>query len=792
MIFSIKNPSPHSRRWLFGLASLVTIISLISGVAWAAPAADPQASGTWLYWKPQRVTSAQLFSWMGDRSLRLDATANHYPHIAFGGDHLYYASYVAAGGNCGPANSWQCETVDPADGVGLYASLFLDSQNRPHISYYDSAHGSLKYARWNGSAWEIKTVDAPSMTAEFTLADDQPLTVEDNPNRLAMPRDWAGEVQPQTGGTPDAEALLAAVGGDQGRGLYSAIAVDSSDNPHIAYYDSINGDLKYARYLSISNSWQIQTVDYDGDTGQYISMALDSSNYAHISYYDVSKGDLRYSRWTGTSWSRQTVDSGGNVGLYTSLAVDSSKKPYIAYYDLSNGNLKFADGSSGSFSVETVAASDDIGTFVSLALDANKRAHISYYDESHNRLKYIYWTGTQWSSQTVTLPGSNAYGKYTSLALENGNARISFFDTENGELKYAVKTGATSWIFDTIAASVDEGYFSSLAFDPAGNPHISFFDDVGDQLKYAYWTGSGWNVQVVDTNGSVGLYNSLAIDSAGKAHIAYYDVSNAHLKYAHWNGSNWQISTVDANANVGKYASIALSSDGRPYIAYFDEQGGNLKFTFWNGTSWDFSIAYVDTGDPEVVGLYTSIKLDHSNLPHISYFDATKKVLKYAYWSTASNNWVKQVADDGQDYHYEVGLFTSLALDSADRPHIVHFEDSGDNLKYTYWNGSGWVSTRLAESGSAGWYPSIVLDSSDNPHISYYEADTGSLHYVGWNGSGWRFSFVDGNGDVGRYGCIALSPGGLLAISYFDATNGDLKYSTAALGYALFLPIVRR
>ncbi len=804
MIVSSTKTLPMIRRLVVGLMSLVIILSLGAGAAWAssnaAPASDTDATNGWLYWHTQRVTSSKLFAWMGDRSLRLDSTSNKYPHIAFGGDHLYYASYVNSGGDCGPSNTWKCEIVDPADGVGLYASLFLDSQNRPHISYYDSFHGALKYAKWTGSAWEIKTVDSPTMVDEFTLPEGESVTIVEDPAGRAIQREWWSAL-PEIGTSLDAEFLTPTVGGSQGRGLYSAIAIGSDGNPHIAYYDSINADLKYAKYVGLSGSWQIQTVDSEGDRGQYVSMALDSSNYAHISYYDVTNGDLRYARWTGTSWSRQTADSGGNVGLYTSLVVNSSKKPFIAYYDLTNGNLKFADGTSGTFAPETVNSTDNIGTFASLALDSNGRAHISYFDESHNKLKYVSWTGSVWSAQTVTVPGSDYYGKYTSLVMEGTNARISFYDTGTGDLKYAKQTGATSWAFDTLTNAVDEGYYSSLALDSAGNPHISFFDDIGDQLKYVYWTGSAWSaVQTVDSDGAVGLYNSLAIDSAGKPRIAYYDVSKAHLKYASYVGSGgncgpsntWKCETVDANEKVGKFASIDLSTDNRPYIAYFDEKGGNLKFTYWNGSAWDFSITYVDSGDPEVVGQYTSLKLDSSNLPHISYFDATAKVLKYAYWSTVTNNWALAVADDGQDHNYEVGLFTSLALDSAGRAHISHLEDTGDNLKHTYWNGTSWVSERIASSNSDGWYTSIVLDSGDKPHISYYEANSSSLMYARWTGTAWEISPVDTTGDVGSYSSIAMTSLGYPVISYFDATNGDLKYASAGTGYRTFFPIVRR
>jgi hypothetical protein len=122
----------------------------------------------------------------------------------------------------------------------------------------------------------------------------------------------------------------------------------------------------------------------------------------------------------------------------------------------------------------------------------------------------------------------------------------------------------------------------------------------------------------------------LVLDDNGRPHISYFDGANTALKYAYWDGLSWQTEIVDNDGSVGWHTSLALDSSDHPQISYY-ERGStyDLKHARWNGLNWQ--IAPVDS--MAEVGRFPSIALDSNDQPHISYYDYTNDKLKYAYIS---------------------------------------------------------------------------------------------------------------------------------------------------------------
>ncbi len=335
----------------------------------------------------------------------------------------------------------------------------------------------------------------------------------------------------------------------------------------------------------------------------------------------------------------------------------------------------------------------------------------------------------------------------------------------------------SNWLPETVdGASSNVGQWTSIKIDTSGYPHISYYDITNSDLKYAYKDAGGWYTETVDGAGAnVGQYTSLALDTSNYPRVSYYDATNGDLRYAYKDAGGWHTEQADgAGANSGLYTSITLDASGYPHISYLEwynsgpygEPLYNLKHAYKDAGGWHTETA--DSGD--CYGANTSIDLDASGYPHISYCSAIYDIyqdtyvanLKYAYKD--GGGWHAGALDSAGD----TGYWSSLTLDASDYPHISYQDNTGYDLEYAYKDGSGWHYTTV--DTSTGYYTSIAMDAYGYPCISYGSG----LKYAYKDGSGWHKESAD---STGSYTSLAFGPSGYPHVSYYDGANGDLKYA---------------
>jgi parallel beta-helix repeat protein len=221
-------------------------------------------------------------------SLALDSSDD--PHISYydaTNRDLRYAYW--------DGSSWISETVDSAGTVGQHTSLVLNASDQPLISYV-GADFSVRVAAYNGSAWNYETVATDATEFRYTsvdLADNgyPYLTFSDDSGELTLAY-WT------VSGWRSSTVLS--------RDAYYSSLVMAGSVPHVGYnYINVllpgGGTVRYG-YRS-GTSWQLEDVDAGGapdDKGWHTSLALDSSGQPHLAYFNHDDNSLTY------AWGEET------------------------------------------------------------------------------------------------------------------------------------------------------------------------------------------------------------------------------------------------------------------------------------------------------------------------------------------------------------------------------------------------------------------------------------------------------------------------------------------------------
>ena len=362
--------------------------------------------------------------------------------------------------------NWSFETVDYEGFVGRYTAIAIDSNDCPHISYFDVDNGDLKYAYWNGKQWITETVDSQGIV-----------------------------------------------------GMPTAIALDSKEHPHIAYHDFFKKTLKYAYYDG--SKWHIETIAEEEKLFGHLAITLDENDYPHIACCGYSNKDLKYAYYDGSKWHIETVDSEGRVDWFsiaTGSIILKDGKPHILYGNENKLKHAYYDGSK--WHIETIDIGDGELCYVSTEMDSKGYFHISYFDSGSNDTKYAYYDGSKWHIETVLQHTATEIFVAEGLALDsNDYPHIAYYRyTEIGgrDQGYAYYDGS-KWHTEIIESEGYIGGCCDIAIDSNDNPVISYcYFDLGD-LKCArkttnnppekpsrphglIWGKVGWNLTYITSS----------------------------------------------------------------------------------------------------------------------------------------------------------------------------------------------------------------------------------------------------------------------------------------------------
>ncbi len=330
-------------------------------------------------------------------------------------------------------------------------------------------------------------------------------------------------------------------------GQHDTILLDSSGLARIISFKPTAADLGFTKCNdTLCSSITQRTLQSTGSIGSHASAALDSSNNIHIVYYDSLNDQFKFLRCNSdcsTTTTPVVVMSGANNLTQRSarIAVGTDGMARMFLFNGANTSFTFVrcTATDCSTSVSTVinnSGGNNTGA-PGIALASDNTARLTYHLQPGG-LQYVQCTNANCTtSNTTTVDAASGSGDWNTIVLDNANlAHIAYQSSGVGRLTYinCLNAACSSKTTQTVDNTSD-AQATSIVLNAKGVPQIAYYDTTPNTLKFASCddkTCANPTISTVDSSANVGQYVSAAIGPDGYAQLAYYDASNQRLRFA--------------------------------------------------------------------------------------------------------------------------------------------------------------------------------------------------------------------------------------------------------------------
>jgi len=339
--------------------------------------------------------------------------------------------------------------------------------------------------------------------------------------------------------------------------LYTAIAIDSNDIPHIAYVgvEANAGSLgKVVRYNNrIGGAWNTSGVEVEGQTSNldctYPDIAITNENIPVISYTNSENSEL--CRAVGnlndaTSFTLIVLDTSALNSGRTSICVDNLNNIYVAGLD-SDGKVMVYNGTTQRLTTNSGGDPSILWRSSGLYL---------FYTDSAQDIVYQVSTdgGVNWSTKTVLETGTLSYAR----------ARWSTYANFNARPTVALNTPTnTQEITDTTPDLKFTGTDTDTYID------YVFRDNIGEGILWNTLTVSGDTIDYEIQVDTVNTFDSLGVVTGSPA-IDGDTTSSASLT---------RLNTINPVSTAGTITVVEI-------FAALEMTGVKVGTFYGSGTSW--------------------------------------------------------------------------------------------------------------------------------------------------------------------------------------------------------------
>ena len=366
------------------------------------------------------AAQAAQAQWTPAKRLTWTSGASYYPAVAvdssgnvyvvwqddtLGNFEIYHKNSTDGG------TTWtQSKRLSTTSGGSAYPTIAVDASGDLHAFWHDDTPGNSEiYYRKSsdgGATWSTSKRLTWTPGGSFG-----PVTVFDSQGNFHMV--WYDE-------TPANHEIYYTKSTDGGitwstskrltwtsGGSYlPVIAVDSSDNLHVVWYDDTpgNSEIYYKKSSNGGATWTpSQRLTWTSGYSSCPVIAVDASGNLHVVWSDETPGNAEIyyvnSPDGGTTWAtskRLTWNAGASV--YPAIAVDSLGNPHVVWHDNTSGDsevyYKSSPDGGASWTTSKRLTMTSGGSYVpAIAVDSSDNLHLVWMDTAPGNLEIYYMKG---------------------------------------------------------------------------------------------------------------------------------------------------------------------------------------------------------------------------------------------------------------------------------------------------------------------------------------------------------------------------------------------------------------
>ncbi|MCZ7583993.1 MAG: hypothetical protein M5R36_11995 [Deltaproteobacteria bacterium] len=377
----------------------------------------------------------------------------------------------------------------------------------------------------------------------------------------------------------------------------ASIALGPDGNPHIAYVNLNDADLRYAH--KSDGTWTDEAAVTVGDLGQYTGIAVDPSGYAHIVCQSVIYFGAYVLYATNKPGTWTTMVPSGD-GRHPSVATDAQGNAHIAVMLASSSiwhRLQYITDKSGTWTSKNVGAKGS-GWDPSIIVDASGAVHIAdevvFPADPYEIVGPGYFTNASGTWTTDMAFERRDYDDHYALALDAaGKPRFVYYIYYNQLTTLFATRESGTWVSATLDTGADNGRGTWWGMDDAGGQQVIYANH-DSHYEYGYRPSAteNWTYEFIlsDFFAPATPYNKwFVVDGAGIGHFAFSD--NSRCVYATnesgtWAG--WNIDEFPSGGASGRHLDVHHS--GLEAMSFLQYEVGLYVGTSSDGSLWNFEL----------------------------------------------------------------------------------------------------------------------------------------------------------------------------------------------------------